>query len=241
MKYFLDTCIFVRATLEYEEDYDKAKSMVIKSSDVWATSTIVYEELSDIKKRRMDIYKKIIGSGWGNRPIEKELLWKKYFKSALESSLRRSGNDEIHLRSLFEYCLKQAKLDKVKTLNEKDFNSFKEAMFPVIQEIKVKTGKIVSRFADARYYHKHVVQKYYLDPICRKLKKEFYNLPGGKNHKEDLKIVMDGIIYSEDIMDEIRILTTDMYLYNIKEKIKQSAKRIRSEANIDIINLRDLK
>ena len=127
MKYFPDTCVFVRASYRQEKYYEKAHKLIIKNKDNWSTSTIVHEELCEINNRRREIYKNILSLlrtfPWNGKIITKNTLWKQYFKSVIKKTWKRTENDEIHIQRLFDYCIDKTGLVNKSNFNEKDIKN----------------------------------------------------------------------------------------------------------------------
>ena len=241
--YFPDTCIFVTSTLRQEKYYKKAHKLIIKNQNFWVTSSIVYNELVEIVNRRIKMYKNIlelIRKYQSNEiKLSKETIWKQYFKSVLTSQ-HRTKNDEFHLQNLFNYVIEKAKLNTKKVYDKNDIDSLRREIHPIIRKIIINSTWIVNKFNNPIFYKDHVCQQFYKDSICRKMKQRLYSIEEGSKHKEDLKIVMDAVIYSENFVEAVKILTIDHFLLDneIEKEINQIVAQTHPEA---IINIKHLK
>lgn len=242
MTYFPDTCILIKSTCKHEQYFKKAHKLIIKNEDNWLISTIVYEEFYAIKERRIQFYKNILSllrNLSKGISIKKDVLWSKYFKSTIKTPPKRTKNDEIHLKILFDHLLEKAGLSKKTTFNYDELKKICNISHPIIQNILVITGQINIKFKDPHFFKSHVVQKYYKDSICKRLRHDLYNLKNAHNNKEDLKIVMDATIHSENIIEKMIILTVDSYLLNQISDILMITEKKRPTSNIEIKHIKD--
>ena len=241
--YFLDTCIFIHASHKHSGWFDKTRKTVFKEK--WLTSNIVVEELEAIHKRRKTIYSNIISFDYNELEGEKiEIFYNRCIKSALGGN----KNDEKHLLKLYNYVIESTTLKNTDILNKERIEKMKAVIFHLLVDIKIRLGNFVHNFKnDALYYGEHVVPEVW-DSLGKYLRNQLYRIDHGTQNKLDLRIVTDAAIYSNDNNINLDIVTSDGYLLNMVNDIKQIIKSMeihhvkskRLHAKIDIIHIKDI-
>lgn len=232
MEQFLDTSIILRSAIRFETYFEKASSIV--SSDKWITSNIACEELNCIRDRRNKIYKNVIAFEYDN---VKEVPVREVYTRCFKSALGDNRNDAKHIEKLFNHCIEKMRLKHSDMLTKVDLESFQTEIFPVIRGIKIKLGSILHKLDDPTYHNTHVVNETWKTSSAKSLKKGLYKL--STKNKEDIKLIIDATLYSEEKREEIIILTTDGFLCEKNGEIKNLIKKFHKFANIEIKHLKD--
>ena len=239
--YFLDTNIFVHASNKDAKWFDICHEIVFK--DNWLTSMVVLRELKEIKRRRWLIYCNIISADY--EKFEGKKVWE-FYTGCIKSSLGNCKNDERHLLELYHCILQKTGLTETDTLDKEIIERIKETVFPLLLNIKVILGKIINLFDNVLFYAGHVVPEVWKTPSAKYLKnKQLYvKLKDAKDNKEDLKILIDAIMYGNNKNISLDFITGDAYLSGNAVKIKKIIKDMESHhlhAEINIIPIEELQ
>ena len=214
---FIDTSIFICATMKFEKSYKKAKHLI--NNYEWMTTKHVVEEVNQLKKRRFEIYKRIIHF-WPlsqNKSLTVNDIFKRCFKPSVTNF---NLNDERHLKNLFNSVIFQLGLKKDQKLTEEILEKFQKTIFSLLNDIKIKTGLICYKLNDPEFKTTHIIEPEYLTyykKFRKGLKKKIKIFT--RSEKNDLNIISAFICYAHENNMDVFFVSNDNFFVNIKKQI----------------------